>query len=615
MKHLPLLFANLKRKKIRTTLTIGSFLVALFLFGVLASIRAGFNQGIEVAGADRLVVIGKISLMQLLPISYMAKIARIPGVQAVTHSTWFGGIYQEPRNFFPQFAIDPEQWRAMYPEFVLDEGQWKDFLADRQGVVVGRALAKRFGWKIGDHVPLKSPGYLGGDSWDFNVRAIYRGRRPNDDESQFWLQHKYFYEKAPIYFRGNVGWFVVRVANPDESLRVAKAIDAEFANSTGETRTQTESAFAAAFVKQMGNIEFLILAIGSIVFFTLLLVTGNTMAISVRERTGELAVLKAIGYSDRFVLGLVLAESLLIAAIGGGDRARAGARRRRTGHHARPAAHVPAGPGHRRGRRGRAHDRPRRGPAARVLRHAPERGRRLAEGLIMAIPIAYNLRSARERWSSSVVAVLGIAGTVGVFVAMLALAHGFKATMASSGLPENAIVQRGGADNEMTSILTLADVRVIEDAPQVARNGNELLVSPEVVVIAAIPLRETGTDANVSVRGVQPRAMQVRRQLSLVEGRFLTPGLAEAVVGRGAQRAYTGLDLGATVKIGAGTWKIVGVFDGKGTAFDSEVWADANVLDGFYQRPVNIFQSVTARLKSGERLSAPSRPCSRAIRG
>lgn len=318
MKYLFLVFANLKRKKIRTLLTIGSFVVALFLFGTLASIRAGFNQGIEVAGADRLIVIGRISLMQLLPMKYLAQIARIPGVRAVTHSTWFGGVYQDPKNFFSQFAIEPEQWRAMYPEYAIDDAQWKEFLADRQGVVVGRALAKRFGWKLGDHIPLKSPGYLGGDSWDFNVRAIYQGTRPGDDESQFWLQHKYLFEKAPPYFRGNVGWFVVRVANPGESLRIAKAIDGEFANSTSETRTQTESAFAAGFVKQMGNIEFLILAIGSVVFFTLLLVTGNTMAIAVRERTNELAVLKAIGYSDRFVLGLVLAESLLIAAIGGG---------------------------------------------------------------------------------------------------------------------------------------------------------------------------------------------------------------------------------------------------------------------------------------------------------
>ncbi len=216
----------------------------------------------------------------------------------------------------------------------------------------------------------------------------------------------------------------------------------------------------------------------------------------------------------------------------------------------------------------------------------------------MAIPIAYNLRSAKERWTSSVVAVLGIAGTVGVFVAMLALARGFQATVTSSGLPQNAIVQRSGADSEMTSILTLEDVRVLEDAPQIARREGRALVSPEVVVIAPIPLRDTGTDANVQVRGVSPRVLGVRDNVRIVEGRFIQPGLAEAVIGKGARHAYAGLDLGATVRIGAGTWKIVGVFDGKGTAFDSEVWADANVLDGFYGRPVNVFQSATVRLRS-----------------
>jgi len=222
----------------------------------------------------------------------------------------------------------------------------------------------------------------------------------------------------------------------------------------------------------------------------------------------------------------------------------------------------------------------------------------------MAIPLAYNARSARERWTSSVVAVVGIAGTVGVFVAMLALARGFKATVTSSGLPQNVIVQRSGSDTEMTSILTIDDVRVLEDAPQVARAGGAPLVSPEVVVIAPIPLRETGTDANVSVRGVLPRVLGVRDNVKLVEGRFIRTGLAEAVVGKGAQHAYVGLDLGATVRIGAGTWTIVGVFDGKGTAFDSEVWADANVLDGFYQRPTNVFQSATVRLKSKDDFDA-----------
>ncbi|MCG6927070.1 MAG: ABC transporter permease [Acidobacteria bacterium] len=223
----------------------------------------------------------------------------------------------------------------------------------------------------------------------------------------------------------------------------------------------------------------------------------------------------------------------------------------------------------------------------------------------MAIPISYNLRSAKERWSSSVVAVIGIAGTVGVFVAMLALARGFKATMTSSGLPQNVIVQRSGADNEMTSIMPGDDVRIVEDAPQVAHDESGPLVSPEVVVIAALPMRNTpDAEANVQIRGVSPKVLKVRDNVQMVEGRFLTPGLAEAVVGKGARDAYVGLDLGATVRIGAGTWKVVGVFDGKGTAFDSEVWADAAILNGFYQRPPNIFQSITVRLRSPDDFAA-----------
>jgi len=317
MRFLPLLLANLRRKKIRTVLTIGSFVVALFLFGLLGAVRAGFRQGVDIAGADRLIVIGRTGVIQPLPLAYMERIRRLPGVKDVVHSTWFGGVYQDPKNFFSQFAILPEDWRRMYPEFRVPDDEWAAFAADRQGVVVGAKLAQRFGWKLGDHLPLRAPTYFGGGSWDFNVRAIYRGSRPQDDENQLWLQHRYLYEKAPPYGRGIVGWYVVRVADPGAALAVARAIDQEFANSASETRTQTESAFAAAFMKQMGNIEFLIMAIGSVVFFTLLLVTGNTMAIAVRERTNELAVMKAVGYSDGFVLGLVLAESMVIAAVGG----------------------------------------------------------------------------------------------------------------------------------------------------------------------------------------------------------------------------------------------------------------------------------------------------------
>jgi putative ABC transport system permease protein len=314
MKFLPLIFANLFRKKIRTALAIGSFAVALFLFGLLSVVRGAFGQYREVAGADRLVVINKVSIIQPLPLSYRDRLLRIPGVKRVTYDSWFGGVYQDERNFFGQFAIDPENQRAVYPEFVIPEEQWQAFVGDREGAIVGQELAKRFGWKIGDRIPIKGTIFPG--TWEFNIRGIYRGKRVQDDNSQFWFQWKLLEEKSR--FKGYVGWYMVRVAEPDQAAQVVKAIDREFSNSPWETKTDTESAFAAAWVKQFGNIEFLILTIGGVVFFTLLLVTGNTMAIAVRERIGELAVLKAVGYSDTFVLLLVLAESLLVAAAGGG---------------------------------------------------------------------------------------------------------------------------------------------------------------------------------------------------------------------------------------------------------------------------------------------------------
>jgi len=222
----------------------------------------------------------------------------------------------------------------------------------------------------------------------------------------------------------------------------------------------------------------------------------------------------------------------------------------------------------------------------------------------VAIPVVYNLRSVKERWSSSVVAVLGIAGTVAVFVAMLALARGFQVALTSSGLPENVKVQQVGADSEMTSSMEIAAVRVVEDAPLIARAGSEPKVSAEVVVLANLPLRGTTSDANVQVRGVSPRVLAVRNNVRLVQGRFFTPGLYELVIGRNAARSYEGLDLGKTVRIGPGQWTVVGVFDSGGSAFDSEIWADANIVNGAYQRPPGVYQSVTAKLRSAEDFQA-----------
>jgi len=316
MKYLPFIFRNLFRKKTRTILTVGSIAVALFLFGLLVAIETALNAGVDVAGADRLIVRNKTSLIMPLPLSYQERLRQIDHVTEVTFATWFGGVYQDQKNFFPQFAIDTETYRRVFPEFRIPDDQWRAFLADREGAVVGLLTAERFGWKLGDRIPIQ--GTIWSGTWDFNIRAIYEGSRQGDDESMFWFQWKYLEERRQASFGGGtVGWYTVKIDDSDNAVTVSREIDERFANSAWETSTETEQAFAAGFAKQIGNIRMLILSIGAVVLFTLLLVTGNTMAMAVRERVPELGVLKTLGFGDTAVLLLVLAEALAIALVGG----------------------------------------------------------------------------------------------------------------------------------------------------------------------------------------------------------------------------------------------------------------------------------------------------------
>ncbi len=317
MKFSRLILANLFRKKARLVLTIGSFAVALFLFALLGVVNDAFSRGADVVSANRLVTINRTSIINTIPLSYRDEILRIPGVRFITHDNWFGGVYQDPKNFFPQFVIDPENQRQVFPELIVPDDQWNAFLKDRQGAIVGMATMKRFGWKIGDRIPIRTTIYgLQDKPFEFNIDGVYHGAKPEDDETQFWFQWEYFKESVADRFRGQIGWYTILIANPDDAPRIAKAIDNMYLNSPYETKTETESAFAEGWVKQFGNIKFLIVSIGTVVFFTLLLVTGNTMAISVRERTNELGVLKAIGFPDRTVLGFILGESIVIALAG-----------------------------------------------------------------------------------------------------------------------------------------------------------------------------------------------------------------------------------------------------------------------------------------------------------
>jgi len=319
MKYFYLIFSSLKRKKLRTGLTILSIMVAFILFGYLTAIRQAFDAGVEVAGADRLIVRHKVSLIQLLPQNYEAKIESIAGVDNATHSTWFGGIYQEPRNFFAQIAIVPEELFDMYPEFIISDEHKAAWQETRSGVMAGRGLVERFDWKLGDRIPINATIWGkkdGGRTWEFDLVGIYEGAEKGTDTSQFFFRYDFF-DETRAGGSGLVGWYIVRVSNPDKAAEVAAAIDAEFANSARETKAEPEGAFVQGFANQIGNIGFIIMAIMTAVFFTILLVAGNTMAYTVRERTNELAVLKAIGFTNRGVLSLVLGESLVLTLVGG----------------------------------------------------------------------------------------------------------------------------------------------------------------------------------------------------------------------------------------------------------------------------------------------------------
>ena len=317
MKFLPLIWANLKRKKLRTALTLLSILVAFVLFGLLCAIKQALVGGVELAGADRLIVRHKVSIIQLLPESYKARMERIPGVDFAVHQTWFGGVYQDPKNFFMQTPVVPDEFMRMFPEFQLPPAQLEAWQATRTGAIVGRNTAQRFGFKPGDKIPIMSP-IWGQRTWEFDLVGIYDGREKGTDTTALFFRYDYFEESRAAQAKGLVGWYTIKVKDPARAAEVAAAVDREFENSPAETKTEPEGAFVQGWAKQIGNVALIVAAILGAVFFTILLVAGSTMSQAVRERIGELGVLKAIGFTSAQVVALVLAESCVLALLGGG---------------------------------------------------------------------------------------------------------------------------------------------------------------------------------------------------------------------------------------------------------------------------------------------------------
>jgi len=316
MKFIGLVLKSARRSKRRTLLTIMSVAIAVFLFASLRAVIDGFNAATEASSSTRIVTLRSTSLFFSMPTSHAEGIKTTPGVQDLTWANWFGGVYKDPQNFFAQFAIEPESYLRLYPEIELTPEDRKAFLDDRTGCIIGDGLAKRFGFKVGDKIALQVgiPIY-GTRDFDFNVRGIYKSRGAAVDNQSMFFHWKYADERS--LQKGQVGWYVAEIANPDQATHVAMAIDQKFANSPNETKTDTEKAFQSSFVSMFGNLNLLLGSIAIAVVITTLFVAGNTMAMSVRERTTEIAVMRTLGFPSRTIFLLIAGEGLMMAIVGG----------------------------------------------------------------------------------------------------------------------------------------------------------------------------------------------------------------------------------------------------------------------------------------------------------
>lgn len=321
MKFFPLLWATLWRKKVRTILTLLSLVAAFLLLGLLQAANSLFSGGTQRISANLLISQARVSFTSPLPMRHLSEIEAVPGVEQVSWSQFFGGVYKDEKNFFPQFAVDADRWLATFTECRLPAEQMAAWKSSRTGVIAGRTLADRFGWKVGEPIPLKSqiwPLKDGSRAWNFELAGIFedvtKGSCPR--MGNLYLRYDYF-DEARQFGQGAAGIFVIRIKDPNQAENISRTIDAKFENSPDETKTQTEKEFALNFVRQVGNLSLILNAILGAVFFTILMLTGNTMSQAVRERIPELAVLKTLGFTNRMVLLLVMAESLLICIIGG----------------------------------------------------------------------------------------------------------------------------------------------------------------------------------------------------------------------------------------------------------------------------------------------------------
>lgn len=689
MKIFKLVFKNALRHKLRSFLTMLGIAIAVLAFGLIRTAIDAWYAGVEASAQNRLVTRSAVSLVFPLPLAYREQIAKVPGVESVGLGNWFGAYYQDPNNFFANFAID-EAYLNMYPEFVVPPEQKAAYLKERNACIVGRKLATRFGWKLDDKVQLI--GTIIPGNWDFVIRGIYDGQLPTTDATQFLFQWDYMNERIKQEMPGrgdDVGWFMVKIANNANPAQISEAVDATFKNSYAETKTETERAFQQSFVSMSGTILTALQVVSIVVVFIILLVLANTMAMTARERMAEYAVMKTLGFRPFHIIGLIAGESLFIA-LGGfvlGYLLLVGLLKGLepviteymsgffpvfelkdstvvlaflaallTGV---ASALFPIW----RAVRMRIADGLQRAMFATLPAASGNLWQRLLMGLVKFLAVVFavaavaaiyfalhyawangvwkNLLAARYEqlgplvldlilflglvglawrfargprqtvlanlWTQRLTTSLtlsGVALVVFVFVAALMLANGLKETLVATGSEDNAIIIRRSSQAEMQSFLEREQASIIKTQPEVlVKSDGSPLATSDVVVLISLPKKVTDEPANVVVRGVAPLAAEIRqKQVKLVAGRMFGTGLQEVVIGKALQERFQGCEIGGSLRMASTEWKIVGVFDGNGTGFDSEVWGDVEVMGPAFRRPG--FSSVTVKLKDADQFEA-----------
>ncbi len=689
MKVFKLIFKNALRHKLRSFLTMLGIAIAVLAFGLIRTAIDAWYAGVEASAQNRLVTRSAVSLVFPLPLAYREQIAKVPGVESVGLGNWFGAYYQDPNNFFANFAID-EAYLDMYPEFVVPPEQKAVYLKERNACIVGRKLADRFGWKLDDNVQLIGTIFPG--NWDFVIRGIYEGQFPTTDATQFLFHWEYVNERMREETprrADNVGWFMVKIANSANPAQISEAVDATFKNSYAETKTETERAFQQSFVSMSGTILTALQVVSIVVVFIILLVLANTMAMTARERMAEYAVMKTLGFRPFHIVGLIAGESLFIA-MGGfvlGYLLLVGLLKglepviteymsgffpvfelKESTVVLAFLAALLTGVASAvfpilRAVRMRIADGLQRAMFSSLPASSGSLGKRLGMGLVkfLAVTLAVVLvtgayfalhyawanflwknifpprfeqlgplvldlilflglvalawsfaRGPRQTvlanlWTQRLTTSLtlsGVALVVFVFVAALMLANGLKETLVATGAEDNAIIIRRSSQAEMQSFLEREQASIIKTQSEVqTQSDGSPLATSDVVVLISIPKKETNEPANVIVRGVGPQAAEIRqKQVTLVQGRMFGTGLQEVVIGKALQERFQGCEIGGSLRMAATEWKIVGVFDGHGTGFDSEVWGDVEVMGPAFRRPG--FSSVTVRLKDAEQFEA-----------